>query len=183
MQMTELKSIILESLTMTQVMESAGVEISSRHEAKCPFHSERTASFHVYDNNGHCYGCGWNGDLIKFEMDFYSLSFPDALKKLNDDFNLDLPIGRRRSAAEHMMLKNKRRAFFQRQAERKAKEEKREEHFNKYCEAVRNSIKYAPSFPELPWTDVWCDAMKNKDYYAYLVECDTKEIYKEEKGC
>ena len=183
MRMTDIKSIILESLTMNQVMESAGIDISSKHETICPFHSEKTASFHVYGNNGHCFGCGWNGDLIKFEMDYYSLSFPDALKKLNDDFSLGLPIGRRRTAAEQMMLRDKRRAFNQRQAERRAKEAKREEHFNKYCEAVKDSIKYAPSFPELPWTDRFCEAMKNRDYYAYLVECDTRQIYREEKGC
>lgn len=35
----------------------------------CPFHEEKTASFHIYDDYGHCFGCGWHGDIIRFEAD------------------------------------------------------------------------------------------------------------------
>lgn len=179
----ELKELVLERLTMREAMEEAGIAISSKREALCPFHSEDTASFHVYGDNGHCYGCGWNGDIVKFEMEFYNLSFIDAIKRLNSTFQLGLPIDRRCSAAEQMRLNERRKAFNKRQAERRAKEAKREKHLADYCEAVRNADKYAPISPDLPWADKWCDAMKNKDYYAYLVDCDTAEIYSEEKGC
>ena len=49
----------------------------------CPFHEEKTASFHVYPDLGfHCFGCGKTGDVFKFAMDKENISFPEALKLL-----------------------------------------------------------------------------------------------------
>lgn len=57
----------------------------------CPFHSERTPSFHVYDatNGYHCYGCGANGDAIRFLMETEHVDFPAACHMLA---NGDLPL-------------------------------------------------------------------------------------------
>ena len=50
----------------------------------CPFHNEDTASFSVHKegNFGHCFGCGWSGDTIKFVMDSKNIKFIDAVKML-----------------------------------------------------------------------------------------------------
>lgn len=38
-----------------------------RHpKASCPFHREKTPSFHVYGDHFHCFGCGAHGDVIDF---------------------------------------------------------------------------------------------------------------------
>ena len=39
--------------------------------ASCPFHSEKTASFHVDENKGYfyCFGCHKKGDAITFQME------------------------------------------------------------------------------------------------------------------
>ncbi len=45
--------------------------------ACCPFHSEKTPSFHVDESKGfyHCFGCGVHGDIIGFVKDMDNLSF------------------------------------------------------------------------------------------------------------
>ena len=50
----------------------------------CPFHSEKTPSFHVDPLKGfyHCFGCSAHGDAIKFLIDNGNLTFLEAIEKL-----------------------------------------------------------------------------------------------------
>ena len=50
----------------------------------CPFHSERTPSFHVHPEQGYfkCFGCGVAGDVIAFLERLENLTFPDAVRVL-----------------------------------------------------------------------------------------------------
>ncbi len=55
-------------------------------KACCPFHSEKTPSFHVNParQTFHCFGCGVGGDALKFIMMFENLDYPTALRRLAD---------------------------------------------------------------------------------------------------
>ena len=61
--------------------------------ACCPFHKEKTPSFHINDEKGfyHCFGCGAHGDVITYTMKRDGLTFPDAVRKLAEDNNIELP--------------------------------------------------------------------------------------------
>ncbi len=50
----------------------------------CPFHSEKSPSFNVRENEGyfHCFGCGESGNIFKFVMEMRGLSFPEAVEEL-----------------------------------------------------------------------------------------------------
>lgn len=50
----------------------------------CPFHEERSPSFHVTPSRGfyHCFGCGEGGDVITFIQKMDALSFSEAVEKL-----------------------------------------------------------------------------------------------------
>lgn len=50
----------------------------------CPFHDEKSPSFHVTLSRGyfHCFGCGKGGDVIKFLMDIEHVAFVEAVEKL-----------------------------------------------------------------------------------------------------
>jgi len=58
----------------------------------CPFHGEKTPSFHVHPDRGFfkCFGCGAGGDVIKFVQQLENLSFPDAARVLAHRAGIEL---------------------------------------------------------------------------------------------
>jgi DNA primase len=59
----------------------------------CPFHEEKTPSFHVTPPRGlwHCFGaCGEGGDVISFVQKYEQLTFPEAVERLADRVGLQL---------------------------------------------------------------------------------------------
>jgi DNA primase len=69
--------------------------------ACCPFHSEKTPSFHADDRKGfyHCFGCKASGDVITFLVEKEGLSFPEAVERLAAEAGLALPEARPQDAA------------------------------------------------------------------------------------
>jgi DNA primase len=59
----------------------------------CPFHDEKTASFHVYPSSQHfkCYGCQKGGDVFTWVMERERLGFLEALRMLADRTGVQLP--------------------------------------------------------------------------------------------
>lgn len=51
-----------------------------RDFAKCPFHNEKSGSLHVTRNLYHCFGCGEQGDTIRFIEKTKELRFQDAVR-------------------------------------------------------------------------------------------------------
>lgn len=59
----------------------------------CPFHSgDRTASLKVYpeQNSWYCYGCQRSGSVIDFVMGMEMVGFAEAIRRLNERYNLNL---------------------------------------------------------------------------------------------
>lgn len=53
-------------------------------KALCPFHQEKTPSFHVSPQRQtfHCFGCGVGGSVFRFVMEYEHIDFPAAIRKL-----------------------------------------------------------------------------------------------------
>lgn len=75
----------------TDIVEMVGRYIQLRRagnswKACCPFHVEKTPSFHVNPvrQTFHCFGCGVGGDAVKFLMMFENLDYPTALRRIAD---------------------------------------------------------------------------------------------------
>lgn len=70
----------------------------------CPFHNEKTPSFHVTPRLGiyKCFGCGESGDVFSFIMSMESISFPESLKVLAERYGIDLPEEAKESDDEKM---------------------------------------------------------------------------------
>jgi DNA primase len=63
------------------------------YKGLCPFHSEKSPSFHVNRDKGffHCFGCGVGGDVFKFLELQEKLGFVDVVKHLASKFGMPLP--------------------------------------------------------------------------------------------
>ena len=63
------------------------------YKGLCPFHSEKTPSFHVDPEKGffHCFGCKAGGDVFKFLELHEKVGFQDAVRMLAQKFGLSLP--------------------------------------------------------------------------------------------
>ena len=61
--------------------------------ACCPFHGEKSPSFHADDRRGiyHCFGCGVSGDHFKFLIEKAGMSFPEAVEKLAGMAGVPMP--------------------------------------------------------------------------------------------
>ena len=62
--------------------------------ANCPFHGEKTPSFHCENAKGryHCFGCGVSGDHFRFLTELDGMSFPEAVERLADEVGLTMPV-------------------------------------------------------------------------------------------
>lgn len=60
------------------------ITVNKKFMAPCPFHNEKTPSFHINrkTNYGYCFGCGWSGGPIKFLMEKDNIGFREAMKAL-----------------------------------------------------------------------------------------------------
>lgn len=80
---------IEQVLAATDIVDLVGSYLplqraGSSFKCNCPFHNEKTPSFHVNPSRQsyHCFGCGASGNAIGFVMAYENLPFPDAIKKL-----------------------------------------------------------------------------------------------------
>jgi DNA primase len=76
----------------THIEEIVGDYVSLRRagadslKGLCPFHDEKSPSFHVRPNHGHfhCFGCGEGGDVFTFLQKIEHISFVEAVEQLAD---------------------------------------------------------------------------------------------------
>lgn len=97
MKITEEK--INEIREATDIVDVISQYVSLKRRGKsffglCPFHQEKTPSFHVDPIKGfyHCFGCGEGGNVFSFIMKMDKITFPDAVRHLAQKANIDLPI-------------------------------------------------------------------------------------------
>src|SRR5690606_19752627 len=78
--------------------------------ACCPFHAEKSPSFHADDRRGiyHCFGCGVSGDHFRFLTEKAGLSFPEAVERLANMAGVPMPArdekAEQRDAAQKSLL-------------------------------------------------------------------------------
>ena len=79
---------IVDVVSRVATLRKAG----SRFKGLCPFHNEKSPSFHVDPDKGlyHCFGCGKSGDTIQFVRDTEQLGFTEAIEALGKRFGVPI---------------------------------------------------------------------------------------------
>lgn len=85
-------------LDRTDIVDLIGQRVKLKKTGRtysgcCPFHQEKTPSFHVYRDKQyyHCFGCQANGNAIRFLMDIDNRNFIDVMKELSSNAGVELP--------------------------------------------------------------------------------------------
>ncbi|HUA08676.1 MAG TPA: DNA primase [Candidatus Acidoferrales bacterium] len=106
------QSVIREIHTRIDIATFIGQYVSLKKRGRdlvglCPFHGEKTPSFHVHPESGYfkCFGCGAGGDVIAFAMKLENLTFGDAARLLANKAGIEVEnedprAARRRSERE-----------------------------------------------------------------------------------
>jgi len=86
-------------------------------KALCPFHQEKTPSFHVSPQRQtfHCFGCGVGGSAFRFVMEYEHVDFPSAVRKLAT--RVGIPIVEERASQEEDRQHESRRTLLKLHAE------------------------------------------------------------------
>lgn len=78
----------------------------------CPFHNEKTPSFHVSVSKGiyKCFGCGVGGDALKFVMELEKYSYPEAIRYLADKYHI--PVEEVERSPAQLVAQDKRESLY-----------------------------------------------------------------------
>ena len=85
-------------LDRTDIVDLIGQRVKLKKSGRtysgcCPFHQEKSPSFHVYRDKQyyHCFGCQANGNAIRFLMDIDNRNFIEVIKDLSAQTGIELP--------------------------------------------------------------------------------------------
>ena len=100
-QRIDVADLIAEYLTL----KPAG---SGSFKALCPFHNEKSPSFHISRDKQiwHCFGCDKGGDIFAFLMEMDGLSFPEALRFLGKKAGVEVDLKPSKHQGEYDLLRD-----------------------------------------------------------------------------
>ena len=133
MPLNDLFQLCRERVTAEEAARYYGYVPDRRGKVLCPFHPDRHPSLSFHRGNFRCWSCGAAGSAIDFSARLFGLAPLDAVRKLNEDLGLDLPVDRAAGPEE--------RERARREAElretRKIFEEWRQTMLTRLCAAIR----------------------------------------------
>lgn len=146
---------------MREVVESYSIQIDRNGFCMCPFHQDnKTASFKVYEDSFHCFGCNANGDIFTFVQMMDDVDFKTAFKTLGGEYEHSFAAKRRIEK-----LKRKRALKLKLQAQKRFE-------ISLCGKLISIYRKYIDMYE--PFSDEWCQCMnalqKQLAEYEFLID-------------
>ena len=162
----DIAQAIKDSVTMGEIVKVYAPNPPPRHNRiPCPFHSGKDYNLSLMPHGYKCFVCGASGDAISFVKDLLSLSTRgDAMRRINQDFGLHLPL-------DGEVSQQASEEFDRRRREAQERERIRQEWWTQYhalmdewieCDKVKRTAE--------PMSDEWCNAVKRLEYIGYLLD-------------
>lgn len=169
----DIAQAIRESVTMDEVLAMYSPSTPHRHHrCPCPIHNGKDYNF-SYNTKGYkCFVCGASGDVIGFVKEVCELSTrSDAMKRMDADFHLNLPINGTLSAIQSAKLALKRK-----EADEKARAEQAwEDEYHRLTDEWTRLDRVRQTAD--PASDEYADAVKNIDFISFQLDillCDKR---------
>ena len=162
----EIADAIHSAVAMDDVIRFYAPDIRPRNRrCPCPIHSGKDYNFSYTRDGYKCFVCGASGDAITFVKDVLRLSTRvDAMKRINADLRLNLPISGNISAEVSASLARLR-------TEREKKEKAHAEWEKTYRSLWDKWIQFDKAKRTAdPESEEYADAVKRIDYIAYLID-------------
>ena len=167
---------IKSRVSMREALEHYGFSASRR--IPCPLHGGKDANFEVKGNTWRCYSHCGSGDVISFVQKYYNLSFQETLKKIDNDFGLNI-------YGDHS-FEELRRSHYQQQAlQAKREREKREKQkaeddywkaFDEWKRLDDNRRIYRPKSPDEELHPLFVESLQKLDYQKYVLDCAETKV-------
>jgi len=130
--MTDLRMFIPQikaSVTVRALLEHNGIKVGRHGFCVCPLHGDKDASLKVYggERGWTCYGCHKGGDVINMAKELYGVGLFDAIRRLDSEFGLNLPLDVKPNQKDRFLFKAgqiKKETEREREEHRKELEEK-----------------------------------------------------------
>lgn len=172
---------VRESVSAEDAARLYGLEIDYHGKARCPYHGDRHPSMTFHKGRFRCWACNASGDAIDLTGHLFGLDGLGAVRKLNTDFSLALPLDRKPTQEEREAAQKTRRI----REQHKAFEAWRGVFLDRLNAAIRAGNKLDISDPE-KLTKQEYTALKMKpifEYWADLLEAGTPQdqisVYRE----
>lgn len=178
MRLREAATIIRASLTMEQIVSVyLPAEPIRRGFIACPFHGETVGSLKLYDNTFYCFGCHAGGDALDFVSKLFNVSPDQAIARINDDFQLGLPVGE--STMDQRLRARRRSAELIKQREEAQEARRRIQQaymdlVDRWTTMVVQMRDNAPTDRDAPYPAAWAEAARQIDQIAW--ELDGAEL-------
>lgn len=160
---------VKERVDIVKVAEYYGLKLNRAYKCVCPFHKEKTASLSISPSKQiwKCFGCGKGGDVISLVSELLNINALEAAKSINRTLGLGLDAEKPSSYLEINKYKQRK---------------KTEEMFKKWenktfqllCDYLhllwRWEEENVPISPNENISDLFVEAMHNRDYIQYLLD-------------
>lgn len=162
---------IKSRIKMPELLRFYGIEVDRHNRIPCPIHSGTDRNCGVKDGYIHCFVCGQSADQIDVVQKMFSLSFLDALKKIDADFGLGLygersldDLIRAKYAREALEAKRKRE-----KREKKKAEDEYWEAFDEWKRLDDNLRRYKPKEMCDELHPLFVEALQKIEYQKYVL--------------
>lgn len=161
----ELAEAVRDCVTMDEVLAVYSPSTPKRnHRCPCPLHCGTDYNF-AYTNNGYkCYVCGASGDVITFVKDILRMSTRvDAIKRINTDLHLNLPLATAVNQAQLAEIDKRRRSAMYREKRKAAWWDRYHQLMDEWIECDKAKRTADPN------SDEYASAVKRIDYLNYCI--------------
>ena len=163
----DIANAIHDTVRMEDVINTytPGIRRKGRR-CQCPIHSGENLNFSYTDSGYKCFVCNESGDVIKFVQTILSLrDRTDAMKRINADFRLGLPLDREITVAENKALEERRKAAREKEERRAKWEVGYHRLWDEWCRLDRQRMFCRVGSP------AWVEAVTNIDRVAWEIDC------------